>query len=233
MSNTSSQALSVRERPATSDRRLYLAAGFGGVLAAASWAIQPLLVMQAGDDLPTLDYLLTHPWHGAIEAAVFTGMGVGVLFLVLAIGELTERRLSVVSTWARTGHALGVLAGCTWIMLAGWSAGPYTSVGRSLGEATGDSAIQGAVLHMHSVGVIGIILAASLGLAVWLVCLATVGRKAGVVGAPLAILAAAAAIPALQPFIMPFSAPWGAVLGMPAFTLLAGIAFLLKARRTL
>jgi hypothetical protein len=66
MSNTSSQALSVRERPATSDRRLYLAAGFGGVLAAASWAIQPLLVMQAGDDLPTLDYLLTHPWHGAI-----------------------------------------------------------------------------------------------------------------------------------------------------------------------
>jgi hypothetical protein len=223
----------VRERPATSDRRLYLAAGFGGVLAAASWAIQPLLVVQAGDDLPTLDNLFTHPWHGAIETAVFTGIGVGVLFLVLAIGALTERRLSVVSTWARTGHVLGVLAGCTWILLAGWFAGPYTSVGQSLGEATGDPAIQRAVLHMHSVGAIGIILAASLGLAFWLVCLATVGRKAGVVGAPLVILAATAAISTLQPFIMPFAAPWGAILGMPAFVLVAGIAFLLKARRTL
>jgi hypothetical protein len=232
MSNATSAVLA-HNRPTISDRRLYLTAGFGGVLAAASWAIQPLLVMQTGDELPTLDYLITHPWHGAIESAVFTGMGVGVLFLVLAIGALTERRLSVVSTWARTGHVLGVLAGCTWILLAGWFAGLYTSVGQSLGDATGDYAIQKAFLHMHSVGAIGIILAASLGFAAWLVCLATVGRKAGVVGAPLAILAAAAAIPTLQPFIMPFSAPWGAVLGMPAFALFGGIAFLLKARRTL
>jgi hypothetical protein len=92
MSNASSAVLA-HNRPTISDRRLYLTAGFGGVLAAASWVIQPLLVMQTGDELPTLDYLITHPWHGAIESAVFTGIGVGVLFLVLAIGALTVSAL--------------------------------------------------------------------------------------------------------------------------------------------
>jgi hypothetical protein len=75
MSNASSSAVLAHNRPTTSDRRLYLTAGFGGVLAAASWAIQPLLVMQTGDELPTLDNLITHPWHGAIESCGVHGHG--------------------------------------------------------------------------------------------------------------------------------------------------------------
>jgi hypothetical protein len=228
MSNTSSQALSVRERPATSDRRLYLAAGFGGVLAAASWAIQPLLVMQAGDDLPTLDYLLTHPWHGAIEAAVFTGMGVGVLFLVLAIGALTERRLSVVSTWARTGHVLGVLAGCSWILLAGWSIGGSVTrrSDKRLCHPKGSAShAQRRSDRDHPCRKSG------LGCLVGLPChrgsegrsrRRTPGHSGRRRSHPRSTAVHNAVLRTL-----------GAVLGMPAFTLLAGIAFLLKARRTL
>lgn len=148
---------------------------------------------------------------------------------VLAVGSMVVLR-GVRSTWASVGHTCGVLAGGAWILLAGWFAALYTSVGEALGEATTDASAQQVALHVHNIGATGITLAASLGFACWLVSLLAAGRSTGVIGMPLAILATVTALALLQPFLMPFTPPWG-VLGTPAFCLVAGVTFLLRARQ--
>jgi hypothetical protein len=76
MINVRSVAVGEPATGATSDRRLYLAGGFGGVLAAASWLVQPFLVLVVATadegEFPTVDRLLANPWYGPVEAAVFT-----------------------------------------------------------------------------------------------------------------------------------------------------------------
>jgi hypothetical protein len=218
-----------------SDQRLYLAGGLGGVLAALSWSIQPILVtILSGaeeDELPTLDDLMARPWAGPIEAVVFAGVGVGLLFLVMAVRVLLIDRAGLASVAARVTHVLGVFAGCTWILLAGWYLGPYTSVGESIAEAAADAAVQQAVLHIHSVGTIGIGVTALFGFAGWLLGVATVGRAYGVVGRPLAVAAVVAAAAAILPvLVIPFSPPWG-IVAVPAYAMIIGVAFLVRARK--
>jgi hypothetical protein len=220
----------------TRERRLYRTAGFGGVLAAVAWLVQPLLVfVVAGADAPetpTMDYLLENPWGGSVEAAVFTGIGAGVLVLVLAVQALLAGRADALSVPARVTQVCGVIAGSAWILLAGWYMGPYTSVGKAITEAAPDVALQQAVLQIHNVGAMGIIVAAGLAFAGWLLGLATVGRTHALVGRPLAIGAGLAALLIVVPLLtMPFSPPWGVILGMEAYLLIAGVAFLVKARK--
>jgi hypothetical protein len=233
--NDQSVTVGVPAAAKVSDRRLYLVGGLGGVAEAVSWSVQPILVAIAsgagGDELPTLEDLMARPWAGAIEAVVFAGVGVGLLFLVTAVGALLTRPEGLASVAARVAHILGVFAGCTWILLAGWYLGPYTSVGKSIGEAVPDEAVQQAVLHIHSVGIIGIVVAAVFGFAGWLLGVATVGRAQGIVGRPLAVVAVVAAAGAIVPvLVMPFSPPWG-VVAVPAYAMIIGIALLLRARR--
>jgi hypothetical protein len=220
----------------TTERRLYRTAGFGSVLAAVAWFVQPLLVfvMAGADapDTPTMEYLLENPWGGPVEAAVFTGIGAGVLVLVLAVQVLIAGRADAVSVPARVAHVCGVIAGSAWILLAGWYMGLYTSVGKAIIEAAPDVALQQAMLQIHAVGAMGIIVAAGLAFAGWLLGLATAGRAHAVVGRPLAIGAGLAVVLIVVPLLtMPFSPPWGVVLGMQAFLLVAGVAFLVKARK--
>jgi hypothetical protein len=235
MINVRSVAVGEPATGATSDRRLYLAGGFGGVLAAASWLVQPFLVLVVATadegEFPTVDFLLANPWYGPVEAAVFTGIGVGLLLLVLAVGALLAQRAAEVSVPARVGHVLGVLAGCAWILLAGWHLAPFTSVGKALSEAAPDIGVQQAVLHGHNVGSTGIILAAGLAFAGWLISIATVGRAHGVIGWPLSGVALVAVVAVVLPMLIPFSPPWG-LIGMQAYALAAGIAFLVRARKT-
>lgn len=220
----------------TRERRLYRTAGFGSVLAAVAWFVQPLLVfVVAGGDAaetPTMDYLLENPWGGPVEAAVFTGIGAGVLVLVMAVEALLAGRADAVSVPARVTQVCGVIAGSAWILLAGWYMGPYTSVGKAITEAAPDVAVQQAVLQIHAVGTMGIIVAAGLAFAGWLLGLATVGRTHAVVGRPLAIGAGLAAVVIVVPLLtLPFSPPWGVILGMEAYLLVAGVALLAKARK--
>ncbi|MPZ74825.1 MAG: hypothetical protein GEU74_16710 [Nitriliruptorales bacterium] len=218
------------------ERRLYRTAGFGSVLAAVAWLVQPLLVfVVAGADAPetpTMDYLLENPWGGPVEAAVFTGIGAGVLVLVLAVQALLAGRADAVSVPTRVTQLCGVIAGSAWILLAGWYMGPYTSVGKAITEAAPDVALQQAVLQIHNVGAIGIIVAAGLAFAGWLLGLATAGRTHALIGRPLAVGSGLAAAVIVVPLLtMPFSPPWGVLLGMEAYLLIAGVAFLVKARK--
>lgn len=216
-----------------SDGRLYLVGGWGALLAAVSWIVQPILVLTLasgeGAEFPSVEFLLANPWLGPLEAAVFAGIGLGLLLLVLAVWTLLTRRAEAVSITALMGHVLGVLAGCIWILLAGWHLGPFTSVGEALSEAAPDSALQQAALHIHNVGSTSLIIASGLAFAGWLVVIAVAGRAHRVIGRPLAVVALVAAIVVVLPVFMPFSPPWG-VIGMQAFALVAGVGFLLKAR---
>lgn len=216
-----------------SDRRLYLAGGLGGLLSALAWLVQPLLVFAVASaeegEYPTVEYLLANPWYGPVEAAVFTGIGIGLLLLVIAVAMLIVGRADATSAMARLAHVMGVLAGCTWVLLAGWYLAPFTSVGEALADAAPDVALQQAALQIHNIGATGLVLASGLAFAVWLLGIATVGRAHGVIGRPLTLVAFAAAIVLVLPMVMPFSPPWG-VIGQQIFAFVAGVAFLLKAR---
>ncbi len=64
----------------------------------------------------------------------------------------------------------------------------------------------------------------------WLVMLATAGRRAGVIGWPLAIVCVVAVAVIVGSSFVPFAPPWGWIAGIGALLVL-GIAFLVKARR--
>ena len=59
----------------------------------------------------------------------------------------------------------------------------------------------------------------------WLIALAFAGRRRGVVGWPLSILALLAAGASIVQFLLPFAPPWGLIGGI-GFAFVAGISFL-------
>ena len=103
-------------------RRLYRAAGFGGVGVFVAWAAQPVIVSIMSPGAPEngrdFAYIESTPFLGVMEAIVFSGIGVAMLFMVTAVGQLTASA-GPPSTAARVGHLLGVLSGIAWFFVAG------------------------------------------------------------------------------------------------------------------
>jgi len=214
-------------------RRLYLAAGLGGLGAALAWGAQPILVaIVSGDAGEHADfaYIASHPFNGVIEATVFSAIGVGMLYLVTALGRLGVASGVPASTSALVGHTLGVAASVTWFGVAGVFLAQYTSVGFGLGDAAPDRALQVGLYQLLGIIATGLLVVFSVGFAGWLIALAVAGRRRGVVGWPLSILALAAAALSIGQFLLPFAPPWGLVAGI-GFAFVAGVAFLVAARR--
>ena len=213
-------------------RRLYRTAGIGGIGAALAWFVQPIVVSVSGDIVDGVDhaYVESHPFNGVIEATLFTAIGVGLLFLVTAVGRLARLSDRTVSTAAAVGHLLGIAGGIGWFFVAGLSIAPYTSVGFSLGEAAPERALQLGLYQLLGVVLIGMIMIVVVGFGGWLITVGTAGRRHGVVGWPLSIVALVAAAVSIGQLLVPFAPPWGSIAGL-GFALVAGIAFLVKARR--
>ncbi len=214
-------------------RRLYRAAGVGGVGAFVAWAAQPVIVSIMSPGAPEngrdFAYIESTPFLGVMEAIVFSGIGVAMLFMVTAVGQLTASA-GAPSTAARVGHLLGVLCGIAWFFVAGLSLALYTSIGFHLGEAAPEQELQQGLYQLHAVVLFGLIGPYLLGMIGWLVMLATAGRRAGVIGWPLTIVCIlAAGVMVAAPFV-PFVPPWGSLAGLGA-SLVLGIAFLVKALR--
>ena len=85
-------------------RRLFRVAAFGGIGAFVAWLVQPILVSVFSplvpEGGPDFAYIESTPYNGVMEAAVFAGIGVGLLFMVTAVGRLIVPS----STAARVGH---------------------------------------------------------------------------------------------------------------------------------
>ena len=215
-------------------RRLYRIAGLGGVGVFVAWAAQPVIVSimspRAPENGRDFAYIESTPFLGVMEAIVFSGIGVAMLFMVTAVGQLTASA-GPPSTAARVGHLLGVLSGIAWFFVAGSvaravhlrSGSPSARRRRSRNSSRGS-------IQLHAVVLTGLIGPYMLGMIGWLVMLATAGRRAGVIGWPLTIVCILAVGVMVAASFVPFAPPWGWVAGIGA-ALVLGIAFLVKARR--
>lgn len=232
MTTSESTPTAAAERIEPDRRRLYRAAGWGGIGAFAAWLVQPVLVSivsPLAGDYVTHEYITQYPFSGVIGASVFTAIGVGLLFFVTSVHRLMSG-VGPVSTSARVGQTLGLASGLGWFVMAGLTLAPYTSVGYFLSEGVPDVATQIAVYEALALVQTGVIMLYGVGYVGWLVMLATAGRRAGVVGWPGAIVALVGALPMVVTHLLPFQPPWGIIGGLAA-TLVLGIVFLVKARR--
>lgn len=167
---------------------------------------------------------------GAVEVLIFSGIGVGVLFLVLATWRTITCRDSSVSVAATVGQVMGLAAAASWFRAAAESFRTYTSVGAAISDVTDDAALQAAIIHGTFLDITGALLLFAIAFSGWLVMVATIGRRAGVVGLPVSLLLLLSVLLQVVPLAMPFSPPWPLV-GHVVAMLILGISFLLRCRR--
>ncbi|WP_448002259.1 hypothetical protein [Agromyces bauzanensis] len=214
-------------------RRLYRTAGIGGIGAAVAWAAQPVAIaLVAGDagDGADFAHIASHPFNGVIEGTIFSAIGVGLLFLVTAVGRIAAASGVPNSTSALVGHTLGIAACLAWFGVAGVFLAQYTSVGSGLGDAAPERALQLGLYQVLGVIATALLVVYGVCFAGWLVTLAVAGRRRSVIGWPLSILALLAAGASIGQFLVPFAPPWGLIAGI-GFAFIAGISFLVTARR--
>ena len=213
---------------------LYRVAGLGGVGAFLAWLGQPILVFlvigprgDAGGDWSEIE---SSKYNGAIEVVIFSAIGVGLLFMVLATWRILGHRNAGASVAAAVGHVMGLVAAVSWFLVAAESFRMFTSIGAAIPEVTDDSPLQASIIHGTALDVTGSLLLFGVGYTGWVLMVATAGRRAGVVGMPLGVVLALSALAWLPALAVPFSVPWtlvGFMLTIPTL----GISFLVRSRR--
>lgn len=233
MNETTSLGAEAPATPGVRDRRsLYRAAGIGGIVAFGCWLLQPILVFLIVGDragAPSWQYFQDFPWNGVYEGLTFGGIGVGILVLVTATGILIDREGDA-TTGSRLLTWFGMLAGSMWLLTAGVTFVPFTSVGYFVRELIPETADQNAVFQALVMGITGLLISYALLSVGWLVLFGIVARRRGVIGRPLAVLAMIAAAVACAGFFTPFAPPWAAISPL-LYLLILGVALLVKGCR--
>jgi len=215
-------------------KRLYRVAGLGGVGAFLAWLGQPILVFlifgSRGDGGSDWSEIESSRYSGAIEVVIFSAIGVGLLFMVLGTWRIVGLSNAGGSVAAAVGHVMGLVAAVSWFLVAAEAFRMFTSVGAAIPEVTGDSKLQASIIHGTYLDMTGALLLFVIGYIGWVVMVATAGRRAGVVGMPLAVVLALSTLGWVAALAVPFSAPWPMV-GFMLTTLLLGISFLVRSRR--
>ncbi len=215
-------------------KRLYRIAGLGGLGAALAWVGQPILVMllaasNAAENPAWVD-VEASKWNGAVEVAIFSGIGTGALFFVLATWRLIRLKGGEPSVAQQVGLAGGVTGALAWFLVAAESLRLYTSIGAGLPDITDDPELQRLAIEGTFLDVTGALVLFAIGFTLWTVLLATAARTSGVIGLPLAAVAGLTLLAPAAGLATPFGAPWwliAYVLGLLVF----GLAFLVKARK--
>jgi hypothetical protein len=169
-------------------------------------------------------------YSGTIEVLIFSAIGVGVLFMVLATWQTITRGNPAVSVAATVGSVMGVVAAASWLLAAAEAFRMYTSVGAAIPDVTDDSALQAAIIHGTALDVTGALVLFMVAFSGWLIMVATAGRRAGVVGLPVALVLGLVVLVQIVPLVLPFSPPWP-IVGLVVAMLILGISFLLRSRR--
>lgn len=241
MSESTTESVPARDgAPSTADaaervtRRLRRIAGWGGVAAFVAWAGQPVVVaISAAGDAPEYpDYrvwVADRAFLGGIEAAIFAGVGVGLLFLVLGTWGLIRGSGHGESVASRVGLVCGIVGSAAWLLAAGAAFAPFTSVGAGLPEVAPDPALQAALIQTLNIAMTSDLMVFAVGMTGWALLIATTGRRAGIVGLPLTVVALAAVASAVATFALPFQPPWG-MIGLLLFALVLGVRMLVTSR---
>ena len=215
-------------------KRLYRIAGLGGGGAFVAWLGQPLLVFLivgpqggAGADWSEIE---SSRYNGAIEVLIFSAIGVGLLFMVLGTWRVLRFGHRETSVAATTGQVMGLAAAVSWFLVAAESFRMFTSIGAAIPEVTENSQLQAAIIHGTALDITGALLLFAVGYTGWVVMVATAGRRAGVVGMPVAVVLAVSVLSWVPALAAPFSVPWplvGCVLTIPILS----TSYLLRSRR--
>ena len=215
-------------------KHLYRVAGLGGVGAFLAWLGQPVLVLlisgpqgNAGADWSEIE---SSRYNGALEVLIFSAIGVGLLFMVLGTWRIMGQRKPETSLAATTGQAMGLVAAVSWFLVAAQSFRMYTSIGAAIPKVTDDSQLQASMIHGTGLDITGALLLFAICYTGWVVMVATAGRRAGVVGMPIAVVLTLSALAWVPALVVPFSVPWpmlGAIVTIP----ILGISFLVRSHR--
>lgn len=218
--------------PAAEERRHLLhTAGLAGIGAFVLWLCQPLLVAllsSTDTDSPTVETLRSMPFNGAVEAVLFSGIATCLMVLVIATWRLIGLTTHP-GTASTVGLGMGLVAASGWVWSAGDSLSMYTSVGAGLADITASPEVQAASLQASYLSVTAGLVVFTIGSFGWYVMLVTTGRRAGLVGKPLAALLGLLLLAPLAQLATPFAAPWSLVVFVLG-ALLLGIAMLVKSR---
>jgi hypothetical protein len=197
---------------------LHRSAGWGAVLAAVAYLDLPVAVSflysDPGVNYDSVAYIAGNGWNGAVERIIFAGLGIGLLFLVVAVGRIARADRHPVTVAAQVAHGLGLLSAGAWILVGGVSMGKYSSVAAATGERLPEVGDQAAVIAAIDIVITGLVATAALAIAGWLVGLATAGRRAGVLGSALAVTCALAAAVIVVPMLV-LAMPFGVLVLIP------------------
>ena len=217
------------------EKRLFRIAGLGAVCALVAWVGQPIMVTLAasgegGGEVTDWAGVESAKWTGAVEVVIFSGIGLGMLFFVLATWRLLRLRVGGPSVAAQVGMTGGVLGALAWFLTAAESFRMYTSIGAGIPDAVSGSNLQKAVIEGTALDIAGSLILFQIGYTAWLVLLATAGRKTRVVGVPITALIGLSFLGVIVQLAVPFLPPWP-LAGYLLVTLVVGISFLIKSRR--
>ena len=215
-------------------KHLYRVAGLGGVGAFVAWLGQPILVFlifgsrgNVGSDWSEIE---SSRYSGAIEVVIFSAIGVGLLFMVLATWRIVGLSNAGGSVAAAVGYVMGLVAAVSWFLVAAEAFRMFTSIGAAVPEVTDDSGLQASIIHGTALDITGALLLFAIGYTGWVVMVATAGRRAGIVGMPLALVLGLSVLAWVPALAVPFSAPWP-LIGFILAMLILGISFLVRSRR--
>lgn len=215
-------------------KHLYRVAGLGGVGAFLAWLGQPILVLLIigpqggpGGDWSEIE---SSRYNGAIEVVIFSAIGVGLLFMVLATWRILAERDPGPSVAATVGNVMGLVAAVSWFLVAAESFRMFTSIGATIPKVTEDSRLQASIIHGTYLDVTAALLLFVVGYSGWAVMVATAGRRAGIIGMPLGVVLALASLAWVPALAVPFSVPWPLV-GFVVTMLILGISFLVRSRK--
>lgn len=209
--------------------RLRRFTGRAAIFAGAWFVLQPVYVAV---DVATSDgreeflspgNIADRVWTGALGSVIFSGVGIGLLAAVLGVGRLV-RAAGTASPWWPVAHVLGVVAAGGWLLAGGLSVGLTSSVARAMGDIGADVLTERVGLHAGNVVLTGVLAAVAVASAGWLLGVAGPGRGAGVIGRPVAVVAALAAAAMVVPQLV-WSQPFGVMATAPGL-LAVGVAIL-------
>ena len=209
--------------------RTYRIIGLAALLAGASYLVQPFVVAFVPAVFGTSE-MVTDPavlrgalWLAFIEAGAFLGVALGMGILVVGIDELLGSTGSVIN---RAHGFVGIGAALGWLLVASASAARHSSV-VGAASAFGEEG-RSVFFHAQAMDIMTGAFVASLAAGIWWMGIAVRTYRAGILGRPLAGFAGTVGALVLVPTL--FGVPWGALLQIPLFVVLA-IAFLRRARR--
>jgi len=220
--------------PGGSPGPLYRTAGLAALVAAFSYLVQPIVVFvvqpptSGAGGYPTADDLMALRSLAPLELAVFTAIGVSTIVLSVAVFRLRTALGSPSTIPSILAAILGVIAGLGWIGAAAGTMSAYGLYATNIAEITGDSEIQQAVIQSALLGT-GMLSVPVIAMTGWFALLGTSGRRAGIVGWPLAVVCFAAVVVIGAPALI-LLLPFGVLALIPVFAVL-GVAFLAKSRR--